>query len=163
VRNALIALAVLLLVFGGYKVVSGIRGIRNKNPFNLVITGETWRGKLMQNTDGHFEQFDTMVNGVRAGFIDVIGDMKLRGLTSIRKLINTYAPESENDTKAYIASVSAQTGIHPDAVVKSRDDFFRIGQAIVRHENGAIDGGLVAGSTDFKMGFESAWQRFINT
>ena len=45
-----------------------VRGYRNNNPLNLRISSNKWKGKVpaSQNTDGAFEQFETMAYGFRA-------------------------------------------------------------------------------------------------
>ena len=42
------------------------RGYRNNNPLNLRISNNAWKGKIpaSQNTDGAFEQFQTMAKGL---------------------------------------------------------------------------------------------------
>ena len=92
------------------------RGVRNNNPGNLIITGIGWQGKVpvSQNTDGHFEQFYTIEDGIRAMAMDILPDVS-HGYDTINKLITEYAPPSENDTASYIQQVSNAAGIAPDA------------------------------------------------
>src|SRR5437899_7828143 len=86
------------------------RGIRNNNPGNIKI-GDSWRG--MTGSDGTFVTFDTLAWGLRALATDIVHKIG-RGLDTITKIISVYAPPSENNTLAYINSVSADTGIGPD-------------------------------------------------
>lgn len=119
------------------------RGIRNNNPGNLVITKDNWKGKVpvSANTDGKFEQFEDRdgvaghVWGLRAMFIDIRGDVMKDGLNTIRRLITSYAPTHENNTAAYIASVSAALKKGADAVITAAD-FPALMKAITKHENG---------------------------
>jgi len=137
----LIALGVAVLLAGvgtgGVVVYQRVRGLRNNNPGNLVITKIKWDGKVPneQNTDGKFEQFYKPVMGIRAMIIDVRGDIEKDGLNTIAKLIREYAPENENNTAAYIASVSKQVGIDKDSMLR-RDNYFALVKAIIKHENG---------------------------
>lgn len=116
------------------------RGIRNKNPGNLVLTSIAWQGKIptKQNTDGKFEQFTSMEYGIRAMFKDLVNDIN-KGKNTVRKLINEYAPPSENNTKKYIDDVCQSIGVMPDDVIKSINQSFllKLGKAIIRKENGA--------------------------
>jgi hypothetical protein len=115
------------------------RGIRNNNPGNLKITPLKWKGKIPfdKNTDGVFEQFETMAYGIRAMLIDLKGDIEKDGLNTITKVINEYAPPSENLTSNYINLVSKQMGIGPNTVFKAdRDTLIRLGSAITGVENG---------------------------
>lgn len=128
-----------LILAGGGKVAYDTykqRGIRNNNPGNLIITNIPWKGKVTRekNTDGKFEQFTSPEFGIRAMFMDIRGDIK-RGLNTIRKLITTYAPPSENNTAAYIAAVSKSIGKAPDATI-SEADYPQLVAAIIKHENG---------------------------
>lgn len=60
-----------------------------------------------------FAQFPSMVQGVRAAYLDIVHNVSL-GLT-LRQFINKFAPPSdENNTDAYLAFVSLWTGIAPD-------------------------------------------------
>jgi hypothetical protein len=113
------------------------RGIRNNNPGNLVITSIPWKGKVpvAKNTDGKFEQFTKSVDGIRAMFIDLRGDIEKDGLNTIRKLINEYAPKFENNTAAYVQSVASQVGIGADTRVLPAN-YFSLVKAIIKHENG---------------------------
>jgi len=92
------------------------RGIRNNNPGNIRITQTGWKGKVpnAQNTDGAFEQFQSYKWGVRAMTKLLINYMKVKKLRTLRQIIGTYAPSSENDTNAYINRVSSETGFNPD-------------------------------------------------
>lgn len=114
------------------------RGLRNNNPGNLRLTSIPWKGKVPpeQNTDGAFEQFESPAWGVRALWLDVTGKIERRGLDNIAALLSVYAPPSENDTAAYIASVSQSVGIGPEATLRP-EHYVPLVQAIIKHENGA--------------------------
>jgi hypothetical protein len=114
------------------------RGIRNNNPGNLVKTTIKWKGKIphANNPDSRFEQFETVALGIRAMAMDVLNDIK-KGKNTLRVLITEYAPPSENDTTAYINSVSKQTGIGPDEKIKTTPEALAaILRAKIRVENG---------------------------
>lgn len=95
------------------------RGLRNKNPLNLVISNNAWQGKVpvSQNTDGKFEQFTDQVKGWRAG----IKNMKAHhnnGKDTIRSLTAVWAPKGSgegNNPENYAIRVSQGTGIGIDA------------------------------------------------
>lgn len=92
------------------------RGIRNNNPGNLKISGNDWIGKIdiRYNTDGVFEQFESMEMGVRAAILTLVSYIERRNLDTIRGIIGRWAPSSENQTGAYIEYVSRCSGVHPD-------------------------------------------------
>lgn len=117
------------------------RGIRNNNPANLILTGISWKGKLPaeKNTDKHFEQFESANLGIRAAALDTINDIEKKKLNTLKKLLNEYAPPSENDTAAYISRVSKATGIKPDEPIKiNADNLASILAAKIEVENGKL-------------------------
>lgn len=92
------------------------RGIRNNNPLNLRRTDIDWKGEKKVVTDQEFEEFETMMWGLRAGLRNMKTNFG-RGNNTIRKLISVWAPSSENNTENYIDIVSKETGINPDAIL----------------------------------------------
>jgi hypothetical protein len=115
------------------------RGIRNNNPGNLISTNIDWQGKIpfSKNTDGKFEQFTSMDFGIRAMFKDLINDIN-KGKNTVRKLINEYAPPSENNTAQYIKDVCTSIGVTPDQKITSVNGefLFMLAKAIIKKENG---------------------------
>ena len=89
------------------------RGIRNNNPLNLRV-GNNWEGEVSQPTDHAFEQFTEMKWGVRAAFIVLRNYIVRHKCNTIRKIISRWAPANENNTLAYIATVSQRANIQPD-------------------------------------------------
>ena len=89
------------------------RGIRNNNPLNIRV-GNNWKGEVSQPTDHTFEQFTEMKWGVRAAFVVLRNYIQRHKLNTIRKIIPRWAPANENNTLAYIATVSQRANIQPD-------------------------------------------------
>lgn len=120
------------------------RGIRNNNPGNIKINpANRWRGRvpLAKNTDGVFEQFTTMVEGVRCAAVLVENHFDRRGADTPRKLISIWAPaggENPNHER-YVQFVAtlANRGL-PDATWNLRDPvvMYRVLRAIFDFENG---------------------------
>ena len=77
-----------------------VRGIRNMNPGNIRL-GESWLGLRTKQTDPDFCQFTSMVYGCRALLKLLRTYVEKRGCTTIRKVIERWAPPSENDTSSY--------------------------------------------------------------
>ena len=114
------------------------RGLRNNNPFNLIMTSISWNGKIptVLNTDGHFEQFENVIMGLRAGLMDVLNDYHKKGKTTVTELISEFAPSFENNTSGYIKQI--QDAIGGDNIeVMGRDTIITMALAIVRVENGS--------------------------
>lgn len=127
------------------------RGIRNNNPFNLQRTAIAWAGKVT-GTDSRFETFNEVENGIRAGVIDIVGDITKGGQNNLNKLMKTFAPEHENDTTLYIRILSNATGFTPDEDLRDANGrvnintIYHLTRAIIRHENGPIQARLVTDS-----------------
>ena len=117
-----------------------VRGLRNNNPFNMVKTSIAWQGKV-NGTDTRFETFATVEQGIRAGIIDIVGDMAKKGQNTLTKLFEAFAPRFENDTTAYINYVSQVSGIAPNAPLLTNNQIdagslAKIVQGIINKENG---------------------------
>ena len=89
------------------------RGIRNNNPLNIRV-GNNWKGEVANPSDHAFEQFTEMKWGVRAAFIVLRNYIVRHKCNTIRKIISRWAPANENNTLAYIATVSQRANIQPD-------------------------------------------------
>lgn len=109
--------------------------VRNNNPGNL------------RGPDGEFLVFATKEEGLAAMRKDLAAKVSGRSgamkrnygenyQPTIRTLISTYAPTSENDTESYIATVSKATGIADDAIL-TESDIDKIMPAMIKVEGGA--------------------------
>lgn len=96
------------------------RGIRNNNPTNIRI-GNQWLGERKNPTDPDFEQFDSMVYGCRAAFIILRRYINRYHRDCVTKIISSWAPETENKTKAYIDCVCSQMNVQPDQLLSFED------------------------------------------
>ncbi|AUX83622.1 internal virion protein with endolysin domain [Escherichia phage YZ1] len=112
------------------------RGIRNNNPGNIRVSKDQWEG--MTGDDGSFVTFDSPESGVRALGKNLLSYGR-QGYDSIEKIINRWAPPNENDTKAYIDSVVAATGIPATQSLdlSDPDTLSSLAQAISFHETGS--------------------------
>lgn len=120
----LLALVILALVGGGFLLLPFLkqkikvpftgsdqtRGVRNNNPMNLRQTDINWRGESKQDNDPEFEEFDSMMLGVRAGLRNM-RTWHERGKNTLEKLITIWAPPSENKTEEYIQFMERETGL----------------------------------------------------
>ena len=107
------------------------RGLRNHNPGNVRAAPNA------VGNDGSFPQFGSDADGLAAMARQLMlyGD---RGNNSISGILHTYAPSSENNTRAYIDDVSRATGyqaqdrvnLHDPAVLRN------LMSAMIKHENG---------------------------
>lgn len=112
------------------------RGVRNSNPGNLRKSKDQWEGAI--GDDGEFVIFDSPESGVRA-LAKNLQSYGRQGYDSIEKIINRWAPPNENDTKSYIDSVVAATGIPATQSLdlSNPDTLSALAQAISFHETGS--------------------------
>ena len=88
------------------------RGYRNNNPLNIDYkTFNAWKGKVLPNTDGRFEQFENLAYGYRAALVLLRNYIKKYGCNTIAKIIARWAPENENNTSGYISRVCETLGL----------------------------------------------------
>ena len=115
------------------------RGIRNRNPGNIVVSGWTQRqnGYTGPEPQGRFATFDTMAHGVEALIRLLLVYRDQHKLTTIRQIINRWAPPTENDTGSYVLSVGKMLGVGIDDELPADPHLYaRLARAIVAHENG---------------------------
>jgi len=133
-RGWFLLLGILLILF---RVMKKTKPQRTNNPFSLIQKNpDKWRGLVKSDSKG-FLIFDTVINGVRAGFINLFNRYYLRGLDTVDQIIPVYAPPFENDTEAYIRNVCTWTGFKPDQIL-TPIDFLTLGKAIIRMEAGKM-------------------------
>lgn len=113
------------------------RGIRNNNPLNIRI-GNTWLGEVENPTETEFEQFCSMEYGVRAAFVILRRYIRRYKRNTIRKIISSWAPSSENQTDKYIAHVSKIMKVDPDTEIFYEDEttMQNLVYAMAYYENG---------------------------
>ena len=87
------------------------RGIRNNNPLN-IRRGTNWKGLSKTQNDPSFCQFDSMTYGLRAGLIIIRTYMHRYNLNTIFEIVSRWAPPKENNTDAYVKSVSSMMKMH---------------------------------------------------
>ena len=96
------------------------RGIRNNNPLNIRI-GNVWLGEVKENTDGEFEQFTSMLYGLRAAIVLLRRYICHYHLNTIAQIVSRWAPSSENNTRLYINFVSDRVEIDDDTKIDFDD------------------------------------------
>lgn len=113
------------------------RGIRNNNPLNIRI-GNAWVGEVEHPTDNQFEQFTSMVYGLRAGFIILRRYIERYHINTIEGIISRWAPNNENNTGKYILAVSSLMDMSPSTEICFNDEYIMtfLVAAMVRVECG---------------------------
>lgn len=111
------------------------RGIRNNNPFNIKDSATHWQGEKLQGFDPVYEEFTNAPDGIRAGFKVLLAYRNKHGLHTIRKVINRFAPVTENNVESYIKSVCERSMLTPDIVLLGIE-WLQLADAMIVHENG---------------------------
>ena len=128
------------------------RGIRNNNPGNLRRSKDPWQGLASEQTDPDFFQFVSSKWGIRALARTLIAYQDKDGRNTVNKIIDRWAPPTENNPTAYVQAVAAGVGVAADDEIDVHDYLVLrpLTLAIIRHENGQqpytdaeIDAGLV--------------------
>lgn len=114
------------------------RGIRNNNPGNIRKSKDPWQGLAERQTDAAFFVFKSPMYGIRALARVLITYQDKKNLRTIKDIIRRWAPQTENDTNAYIISVADATGFAQDQLLDMHrfDHLMPLVAAIIRHENG---------------------------
>jgi hypothetical protein len=135
-KNPLVLIGLaLLLLGGGAAVYTMTRGLRNNNPGNLRLSSDKWQGLQPIQEDADFFQFVNPTYGIRALAKVLQTYMTRYGLTTVANIITRWAPPSENNTEAYIASVASSMNVDPNTPL-SDADLASLTKAIIKHENG---------------------------
>ena len=132
------------------------RGIRNCNPGNIRHSKVRYDGEVVPSRDDEFKEFESMSYGYRAMFVLLDSYRRRYDLDTIRKMLNRYAPSTENFTESYIRYVVRRTGIRADERLDtlSARDMIPIVAAMSEIENGAK-----VVMADVEMG----WQMFMES
>lgn len=113
-------------------------GILLNNPGNLVHTNDRWNGTARLQTDKKFVRFLSPFAGLRAMMKTLLTYEDLYRITTVRLIIERYAPTTENFTESYISDVANRMHISPNAFIDlaNIDTLIDLSKAIVIHENG---------------------------
>lgn len=115
------------------------RGLRNNNPGNIRKGKDKWQGLAKEQPDKEFLTFQGPEWGIRAMARLLIRYQDQHDQKTISAIIKRWAPETENNTKAYISAVAKQTGFAPymPLDMHTHAHLAPLVKAIIRHENGA--------------------------
>lgn len=84
-------------------------GLRNNNPLNIRVSNSQWIGKETPGPGQAFEKFSSIVLGIRAAFVCIKNYIELHHCDTPTKIIERWAPKSENATVNYIKTVVKMT------------------------------------------------------
>lgn len=120
-----------------FDYLPSVRGFRNNNPGNIEYHAyNQWKGQT--GSDGRYAVFSDMSFGIRAlgKLLETYRNKYAR--VTVRQIIERWAPDFENNTESYIASVSDYAGIGANDYIEDWANMKpRIVAAIIKHENGS--------------------------
>lgn len=112
-------------------------GIRQNNPGNIRLSRrDKWQESLPPQSGDQFVRFKAPQFGIRA-MVKILIKYDQRGINTIRGVISTWAPPTENNTEAYVQDVATRMGMDPDDWIDL--DTYEIAlplvNAMIAHEN----------------------------
>lgn len=130
------------------KDVTQTRGYRNKNPGNIdYVASNKWQGLADPPWEpgpggkgkGRFCVFISHQHGIRALAVLLITYYDRHKLRTPKAIISRWAPDSENNTKAYVDAVCRHGGWQPNQALDLHryEDLRPLVEAIIAHELGA--------------------------
>lgn len=122
-------------------VNTGARGIRNNNPGNIDYNkANNWKGQLPfdESIEPRFCRFESVTYGIRALMVLLRNYQRNHKIKTVSGLISRWAPNNENNTRAYINGVAKELGVLPTDIVSldDKETVIKLAKAIIRHENG---------------------------
>jgi len=139
------------------------RGIRNRNPLNIRISGSRWQGMLPreEQTDGAFIRFIGMDYGFRAAIVLMRNYINRYGCNTIEKIVYRWCPpgDGDNRTDKYINDVCRMTLIGGRAPLAATDPRLKdIVWAMAQIESGS---GILAYREAMERGWAMAGERTL--
>lgn len=89
------------------------RGLRNNNPGNIESGRFAATVQGFEGSDGRFARYATPEQGIQAAD-KLLQTYAGRGLNTVAGIVNRWAPPTENNTGAYVASVARELGVDPN-------------------------------------------------
>lgn len=130
------------------------RGLRNLNPGNIRLGSFRYKGEVARSSDRAFRQFESIEWGYRAMFVLLHTYARKYGCSTLRQMINRYAPPIENHTDNYIRRVAHSTHLSPDEEISTTDAAVMTAVVAAMSE---VENGVVANMNDIWRG----WELFI--
>ena len=109
-----------------YEVTQNLLNIRYNKANN-------WQGQT--GSYKGFAQFENTDYSIRAG-VKILRSYRMRNIKTIRQIIETFAPATENDTEKYIISVCKWTGYSASQEVSSPVIASMVLASMIRMETG---------------------------
>lgn len=119
---------------GNLYIAYTTRGVRNKNPMNVVAMSSKnpWRGQIGKDNENH-AIFETFEHGLRAGYLTLRRYYEKHGINTLIGITTRFC---EGNAKAYASFIARNIGVKPDEPINVLDYMPEIMKSMVRYENG---------------------------
>lgn len=136
------------------------RGLRLNNPGNIRYNSlNNWHGQSKKPMDDQgYCRFEKPEFGIRA-MCKILASYQGRGISTIRKTINTWAPPADNNpTDRYIDFVCKKSGLSANDTLNldNREELGKVIKAIILFENGRNPYPESVINSGIKKAFETA-------
>lgn len=110
------------------------RGVRNKNPMNIVAMSSKnpWRGQIGKDNENH-AIFETFEHGLRAGYLTLRRYYEKHGINTLIGITTRFC---EGNANTYAKFIAQNIGVKPDEPINVLDYMPEIMKSMVRFENG---------------------------
>lgn len=111
--------------------------VRNNNPLNIRLTQDKWVGLSSVQDGKGFCKFVSPLYGFRAAFV-ILRSYNCRGIKSVRQIVATWAPPSENNLSNYYQFVCSYLGVPQfyEVSLEDKDFICSLVRAMARFESG---------------------------
>ena len=119
---------------GNFYIPYVTRGVRNKNPMNVVAmpSKNPWRGQIGKDNENH-AIFETFEHGLRAGYLTLRRYYEKHGINTLIGITTRFC---EGNAHAYAKFIARNIGVKPDEPINVLDYMPEIMKSMVRFENG---------------------------
>lgn len=110
------------------------RGVRNRNPMNIVAMSSKnpWRGQIGKDNENH-AIFETFEHGLRAGYLTLRKYYEKHGINTLIGITTRFC---EGNADVYARFIAQNIGVKPDEPINVLDYMPGIMKSMVRFENG---------------------------
>ena len=110
------------------------RGVRNRNPMNIVAMSSKnpWRGQIGKDNENH-AIFETFEHGLRAGYLTLRRYYEKHGINTLIGITTRFC---EGNADVYARFIAQNIGVKPDEPINVLDYMPEIMKSMVRFENG---------------------------
>lgn len=110
--------------------------VGKNNPFNIRYGSSKWLGQTAPVRG--FCSFVDISYGIRAAFILIFRSYRKQGVLTIDEIISRFAPESENNTSAYVSFVCNYLDVFPWDIPSNKTEYVNLLVAMSKYEGNPL-------------------------